>query len=50
MFGANNGVKVSTFNFVQPENATFNFPVVVFGDLIIDDNNQFSICLCKIMG
>ena len=26
------------------------FSSVVFGDLIIDDNNQFSICLCKIMG
>ena len=31
-------------------NATFNFSVDVFEDLIIDDNIQFSIFSCKTMG
>ena len=50
MFGANNGVRISTFNFCRSKNwllnATFNFSVVVFEDLIIDDNIQFSFFLC----
>ena len=54
IFGANNGVRISTFNFCRSKNwllnATFNFSVVVFEDLIIDDNIQFSIFLCKTMG
>ena len=55
IFGANNGVRISTFNFCRSKNwllnATFNFSVVVFEDLIIDDNILFAFFfLCKTMG